>query len=170
MNEKASKSERILKQARELKVRDRVLVVEEQKEKLVIFSLAEKKFAFYGREVKEILKFEGVNWVPGMPEYLLGLINLRGDIESILDISFLFNLPISAKGRSHVFVTQVGDFRSGIVVDCIHDVVDIPVSILQPPINTMETKQRDLMIYEFDYHNERVSLLRLDRIFEQISL
>jgi anti-sigma regulatory factor (Ser/Thr protein kinase) len=87
------KSEQILE---ELKSRQRtreVVDVEEERVKVIIFSCGGSRYAFYGGEIREFLPSCEISWVPGLPEYLPGLINVRGDIESVLDISYFLGEP-----------------------------------------------------------------------------
>ncbi len=165
-----SQSAALLEQSMEMMQRDKIIFIDEEKEKLVIFSLASRLFAFYGRDLKEIIKYEDASWVPGMPDFFLGLINLRGDIESVIDIGFLFGVEEAEKGWSHVLITQNNGVRTGIVVDSIQDVVDIPVTALHPPLSTLENRERDCIAQEFDYQEKRISLLNLSRIFDFTSL
>ena len=73
----------------ELKRRQRtkeVVDVEEERVKVVIFRCGVNLFAFYGRDIREILPSCDISWVPSLPDYLSGLINVRGDIESVIDL------------------------------------------------------------------------------------
>ena len=64
-----------------------IIDVDEPVIKLVIFSLGEQHFAFLGEAIKEVLPgTETVFFVPGMPASVEGVINVRGDIESVIQL------------------------------------------------------------------------------------
>lgn len=63
------------------------VLVEEEKIKLVIFSLGQDRYAFPGKDVKEILRCEKITYVPGSPPVIHGIINNRGDIESVIKLN-----------------------------------------------------------------------------------
>ena len=77
---KKGKSQKILDKVKEQQDRDQIVNVDEEEIKLVIFTLHEDFFAFYSSNIKEILTLEKINFVPGSPEYILGISNVRGDI------------------------------------------------------------------------------------------
>ena len=79
-----------------------VIRVEEEKIKLVIFSLRGDYYAFYGKQVKEILRFREITYVPGCPDYIMGIINVRGDIESVLNLHLMMGIPETEQTRTSV--------------------------------------------------------------------
>src|SRR5208282_6910415 len=119
MDDARTKSDRILDQLRKRSIREKIVDVEEEKVKLVIFSLADDYYAFNGSEVKEILLPPGdISYVPGAPDYVLGVINVRGNIESVVAINAFLSLPESKKtSRSRIAIAVKGGVRSGILVD-----------------------------------------------------
>ena len=83
----------------ELKRRHRskeVVDVEKERIKVLIFVCGTHLYAFHGADVREILPKPEISWVPGLPDYLPGLINVRGDVESVVAIRhFLAEEPLS---------------------------------------------------------------------------
>jgi purine-binding chemotaxis protein CheW len=144
--------------------------VEEEKVKIVIFTCGGNRYAFYGRDVREILASCDISWVPSLPGYVLGLINVRGDIESVIDICHFLGKEKNTDGNSLVAMLVRGDFCSGVMVDAIEDVVDIPLSSIQPPLGTLNGAARDLVCGETDIDGESVSLLDIGKLAALISL
>ena len=164
------KSERILD---ELKVRQRakeVVDVEEERVKVVIFICGENRYAFYGTDIREILPTCDISWVPCLPDYLPGLINVRGDIESVIDIRHFLGEEKIGHGTCLVAMAVRGDFHSGIMIDSIEDVVDIPLSTIYPPLATLNGAARDLVIGEIEYRGGMVTLLDIEKLVTKISL
>ncbi|HIJ80311.1 MAG TPA: chemotaxis protein CheW [Desulfuromonadales bacterium] len=158
------KSERILA---ELKKRQRVkevVDVEEQRVKVVIFTCGKNRYAFYGTDIREILPTCDISWVPCLPDYLPGLINVRGDIESVIDISHFIGEETPANAKRLVAMATHGEFHSGIMIDAIEDVVDIPVSLIQPPLATLIGSVRDLVVGSITYGSDTISLIDIGKL------
>lgn len=164
------KSEQILD---ELKRRQRtmdVVDVEEERVKLVIFSCVGNRYAFYGADIREILPSSEISWVPCLPEYLPGLINVRGDIESVINIRYFLGEELSNRGKYLIAMAVKGDFHSGIMIDSIEDVVDIPVNTVHAPLATLSGVARDLVVGEMDYAGNMVTLLDIEKLAAKIAL
>lgn len=85
--------------------------------------------------VNEIIGIQPATELPETPEYIRGLINLRGKIVPILDVRMRFEKPVADyDDRTCVIVINVGEDTVGLIVDTIADVVSIEDSdILDPP-------------------------------------
>ena len=128
---------------RSLRSRD-VVNVEEEPVKLVIFTLGEGRYAFYGSEVREILSGCEVFPVQFLPGYLPGLINIRGDIESAVDLRHILGKDKTPPGKALIIMAERGEFKSGIIIDAVEDVADLPQSKITPPLATLTGTARDL--------------------------
>ena len=151
----------------ELKKRQRtrgVVKVEEDQVKVVIVVCGSHLYAFYGSDIREILSTCPVSWVPGLPDYLPGLINVRGDIESVIDLHHILGENGQADHHGVILMAVRFDFRSGIMVDVVEDVVDIPVSKIHPPLGTLNGRVRDLVIGAIDHKGATVSLLDVGKL------
>jgi purine-binding chemotaxis protein CheW len=157
----------------ELKRRQRskeVVDVEEERVKVVIFISGENRYAFYGTDIREILPRCDISWVPSLPDYLPGLINVRGDIESVIDIRHFLGEEKIGHGRYLIAMAVRGDFHSGIMIDSIEDVVDIPLSTIHPPLATLNGAARDLVTGEIEYGGATISLLDTGRLAALVAL
>jgi purine-binding chemotaxis protein CheW len=163
------KSEQLLAEVKRRQGAKNVVEVEEERVKLVIFACGDKKYAFYGSDIREILPACAISWVPGLPDYLPGLINVRGDIESVIDIRHFLGEEKVAGGKNLIAMAVKGDFRSGILIDAIEDVVDVPRNTIHSPLSTLNAAL-DLVIGEIDYGGTMVTLLDIEKMAAKISL
>jgi purine-binding chemotaxis protein CheW len=164
------KSDRILAAVRERK-KEQVVDVDEEKFKLVIFTLRGDHYAFHGNDIKEILTYEEPNYVPGAPDYIYGIINVRGDIESVINIHKFMGMPdTEPTGQSRIAIAAKDDIRSGILVDTVEDVVDVPASSIKPPISTLNESLREFVTGELDYNSRNITLLDVGNIFSRIAV
>lgn len=164
------KSEQILAELRLLDQEKQIIDVEEERVKIVIFTLSGGHYAFRGEDIREILPPAEISWIPGVPEFISGLINVRGDIEAVVDIRHFLSIIKQPPKLSLIAIAIKSGIRSGILVDDIVDVIDLPLTEIKPPISTLDKGIRELVAGEFDYEKISVTLLDLGNIFEKIAL
>ena len=163
------KSEEILDYIRQNKGEDQIVDVEEERVQIIIFRLMDALFGIYGSDAKEVLEVAKITAVPGSPDFILGIVNVRGDVESVIDLNRFLQLPPereSAKVR--VIIAQNGGMRSGIRVAAIEDVVELPKSSVHSAISTLGENIRHYVVGETQYGGKNVTVLDVDRIFEKI--
>lgn len=150
--------------------RDPIVDVNEEEIKLVIFSLRKSFFAFYGADLKEVLPKGKINYVPGSPDYILGITNVRGDVESVIDINGFLELPPHTESKNNrIIIAEKSGVRSGILVDSVEDVLDIPKRSITPPLSTLSDRIKPFVAGETSYRNHNVTVLDIGRIFKEIS-
>ena len=163
------KSDRILSEVQKREGRMEKVEIEEEKIEIVIFSLVEAYYAFYGDDVKEILPYEKITYVPGSPEPIYGIINVRGDIESVVNIHKLMNLPEAPYARNtRIVIAAKNGIRSGILVDSVEDVLVVLPSTINPPISTIDKSIKSVVIGETTYRNKSVTIFDIGKIFQKI--
>lgn len=102
--------------------------------KLVIFRLDEELFAFLGENVREILPMGRLFFVPGCPTSLDGVINVRGDIESVISLFTLLGKPVpESHAEEAILLGKAANMQSGIRVGRVVDVLDVLEKDIQPP-------------------------------------
>ena len=152
--------------ARKRQSGDNVVNVDEPAVKLVFFSLGEQWYAFYGETIREVLADHEVYYLPGCPASMEGVINVRGDIESVIRLRTVLGLPeIIVAGSSRILLGCASAMRSGIRVDCVEEVIDVLQSAIQAPPHTLPEHLRPLVLGIVMYRDRPVQLLDLARIF-----
>ena len=101
------------------------------------FSLSGEMFAIGILAIKEIIEFGGVTGVPMMPEFIRGVINLRGAVVPVVDLAARFHHRVSEVGRRSCIViveVQAGEEIQdvGIIVDSVSEVLEIPAADIEP--------------------------------------
>jgi len=170
LSENKNKTERILEEIKKQRSQTRVIETEEEKIELVIFSLADDYYAFYGTNVKEILPYEEITYVPGCPDFIIGIINVRGDIESVISIHKLLGIQEKKTDKKFRIIMAVHeDILSGILVDSVEDVIEVPVSYIKHPISTLDKKIKDFTVGgEMIYEKKYVNILDLGKLFTKL--
>ena len=159
----------ILEKVKQQEDEERVIEIHEQTVQLVVFLLGEKYYAFHGDHIKEIVPVTDITYVPGMPDYLLGVINVRGEIESVLDLRTVLSLPADAvTKRSRIAIGQVGEIRSGVLVDSVEDVLEMPEDSIHKPESVIDAVQAEYIAGEGMYNDHDLLLLDLGTIFAHV--
>ncbi len=108
--------------------------IDSQKDKFLTFQIADEEFAIPIGHVIEIVGIQKITEVPDMPDFVKGVINLRGKVIPVMDVRIRFRLPsVAYDDRTCVVVVSVSDVTLGLVVDTVSEVVDIPESNISPP-------------------------------------
>lgn len=152
--------------ARKRQTGGEVVNVDEPTVKLVFFSLGEQWYAFYGETIREVLADHEVYYLPGCPSSMEGVINVRGDIESVIRLRSVLGLPeVKVAASSRILLGKTGAMSSGIRVDCVEEVLDVLQSAIQSPPHTLPEHLRPLVLGIVIYRDHPVHLLDLERIF-----
>ena len=101
------------------------------------FVLGEESFAIGILQIKEIIEFAGLTSVPLMPAYIRGVINLRGSVVPVLDLSARFGRKLTeATRRTCIVIVELvhGGRREdvGVIVDAVNEVLEIPAADIEP--------------------------------------
>ena len=96
----------------------------------VIFKLGEEHFAVETDKILSINDMMTITMVPKAPDYIKGLINLRGSIKSLVDVNLLLNIE-SKKEQNNIIILKVDEEEIGISVDEVEEVIDIDEDRLQ---------------------------------------
>lgn len=169
-NYEKPKSERIIDDLKRRQQEKEIVDVDEKLIKIVIFSIGSKRYAFYGSSVKEILPAGNISWIPSLPDFLPGLITIRGDIESVVDIRYFLGENSSSIPCKYIALVVTDSFRAGILVDSIDDVTDIPLSAIRAPLTTLSGVARELVCGEVEWLEETVALLDIAKLESRITL
>ena len=111
------------------------LIEDTQKGKFLTFNMGNE---FYGIEIKyvtEIIGLQPITEIPEMPEYIKGIINLRGKIIPVMDVRLRFKKPYREyNDRTCIVVIEIRDVSIGLIVDSVSEVISIPdEEIVSPP-------------------------------------
>ena len=101
---------------------------------LVTFRLGSGEYAIDIMQAKEIIKMEKITLIPNAPDFVEGVINLRGNIIPIIDLKKRFNLEETEGDKNTgIIIVKIEDVDMGIIIDSISKVVSIANSDIQPP-------------------------------------
>lgn len=101
------------------------------------FTLAQEMFAISIQNIREIMEYGELTTVPMMPDFVRGVINLRGSVVPVIDLSARFGRGQSQiNSRSCVVILEVGNEGAeqeiGVIVDAVSEVREISASEIEP--------------------------------------
>jgi len=105
------------------------------KDRYLTFSVGKETYGIEVKYVIEIVGLQKITAIPDFPEYLKGIINLRGKIIPVMDVRLRFKKePIEYNDRTCVIVADIKNTSIGLIVDAVSEVITIPEQdIAQPP-------------------------------------
>lgn len=106
-----------------------------QKGRFLTFSLGKESYGIEIKYVTEIIGIQAITEIPELPEYVKGIINLRGKIIPVMDVRLRFKKePREYNDRTCVIVIDIKDVSIGLIVDTVSEVLTIPEEcIVEPP-------------------------------------
>jgi len=101
---------------------------------LVTFKIGNEEFGINILLVQEIIKMLQITKIPNTPEYVEGIINLRGKIIPVVDLRSRLGMNKKDMNKdSRVIVVEVDNKTIGFIVDSVNEVIRIPANITEPP-------------------------------------
>ncbi|WP_066892451.1 chemotaxis protein CheW [Clostridium nigeriense] len=129
----------------------------------VIFKLGEEHFAVETDKILSINDMMAITKVPKAPNYIKGLINLRGSIKSLVDVNLLLNIE-SNKEQNNIIILKVDDEELGITVDEVEEVLEIEEQKLQK----LETHNTEAYIKGIiDLEGRLLTVIDIERLINQ---
>ena len=106
-----------------------------QKNRFLTYSLGKESYGIEIKYVIEIIGIQSITEIPELPEYVRGIINLRGKIIPVLDVRLRFNKePKEYNDRTCVIVVDIDEVSIGLIVDRVAEVITIQeVDMVEPP-------------------------------------
>lgn len=102
----------------------------------VTFRLADEIYGVNVMQVQEVLRLTEIAPVPGAPDYVLGIINLRGNVVTVIDTRRRFGLPMhEVSDSTRIVILEVNNQVIGIMVDSVAEVVNLAMSEIETTPN-----------------------------------
>ena len=117
-------------------------VAEDEVLQWVTFQLDRETYGINVMQVQEVLRYTEIAPVPGAPDYVLGIINLRGNVVTVIDTRSRFGLqPAEVSDNSRIVIIEAEKQVIGILVDSVAEVVYLRASEIDvaPSVGTEES-------------------------------
>lgn len=99
---------------------------------VVEFKLAKETYAIESRHIREVYPYKTLSILPSVPDFVLGVVNVRRRILSVIDLKVFFDLPqISYTHRNKLIILENKDLEFAILTDVITGVQSLPLNKIQ---------------------------------------
>ncbi len=142
---------------------------EVQEEQLVVFEVANEICGVDISTVQEIIRIQPITEVPKAPEFVEGIINLRGKVIPVIDLRERFGFEKTEETKStRIVVVEVGDDTVGMIVDAVTEVLRLPTSAIEPPSPVVENVDSEYLRGIGKVDERLIILLDLEKILSEM--
>jgi len=139
--------------------------IQRDEQQLVVFDLADEGYGVDISAVREIIRLQEITHVPRTPEFVEGVINLRGKVIPVIDLRKRFGLAVKAESQDNrIVVVDIGDQDIGVVVDAVTEVLRIPTDSVEPPASVITTADSDYLLGIAKLDSRLIILLDLQKV------
>ncbi|PKQ15361.1 MAG: hypothetical protein CVT67_10040 [Actinobacteria bacterium HGW-Actinobacteria-7] len=159
----ARRADSLARESAEEEVTDRI--------SLLLFRIGEEWYAVRVSEVREIFQEYRMTSVPCVPDYIQGVVNVRGEILSITDPAKLMKLgfiELEGEVRPPAIVIIKGDVATALVVDEIGDIAEVASEDIEPPVSIIDRAQAEFISGSVHVGEAMVGLINTERMLEPV--
>ncbi len=147
---------------------NQVAQTQETRRQCVTFQLDNETYAIDVMQVREVLRSVDIVPVPGAPSFVLGIINLRGNVVTVLDARMRFGLQTQSQGEeSRIIILERGDQEVGILIDSVSEVIEIDMQEVEPAPTVGEEASNRYVEGVVTRNDQLVILVDLNRLLSE---
>lgn len=144
---------------------------ESELSQFLAFQIGTEEYALDIGQISEIIKPRDYTDIPRVPDFILGLISLRGGVVPILDLRQRFRMgSVEVSSAARIIVCREGGVTAGLLVDKINQVVKIAADRIEPPPAVIAGIDRSLIAGVGRYQGRMIILLNLVSVLEIASV
>ncbi len=135
----------------------------------VLFNLENEVYGIQVKKIREVLRVGNIRKVPGATYGVLGVINVRGVIVTVVDARVMHNMPSREIDElSRIIIVELDEERTvGLLVDCVMEVKDIPEDKIESLSATKENASRHIQGVAH-FQDNVIILMDVDNMFSGI--
>jgi len=128
---------------------------------VVIFKLNSEQFAVETGKVQSINDAMEITKVPKAPAHIKGLINLRGNVISLLDINLLLDVLKEEEKQNNIIILETEDELVGITVDQVDEVLDVEENLIE---RISDDRKKAYIEGIINFKDRIVTLIDIDKL------
>ncbi len=134
----------------------------------VTFQLDREIYGVNVMQVREVLRYSDIAPVPGAPAYVLGIINLRGNVVTVIDTRMRFGLPTAeVTENTRIMIIESDKQVIGILVDSVAEVVDLNTADIDDTPNVGTEESAKFICGVCNRNNELLILIDLNKLLSE---
>lgn len=139
--------------------------MDQTEQQLVVFELNNEVYGVDIAKVHEIIRMQNITQVPRAPQFVEGVINLRGRVIPVVDLRKRFGFAKTEHSKqSRIVVVEIDGQTIGMIVDGVSEVLRIPTASIEPPSPVVTTLDSDYLKGIAKLEDSLIILLQLDKI------
>jgi purine-binding chemotaxis protein CheW len=112
---------------------------------VMVIRMAKERFAIETRFIHEVYRVGDITPVPGGPDFLVGVTNMRGEVLSVLDLRNFFGIPADPKKRPQILVLGTDRPEFGMLVDEVHEVITVRIDEIAEAPGSVQGVSREYL-------------------------
>ncbi|MBF0494032.1 MAG: purine-binding chemotaxis protein CheW [Candidatus Omnitrophica bacterium] len=133
--------------------------------RVLVFSLAAEDYCIEIKQAKEVIRLPEITRVPNTPEFIAGVMNLRGEIIALVIPHYFFGLERKKKAEeARIIITDTAGYSVGILVDRVEDAIDIEEGSIQAPLSTLNETIFSFTRGQIHQGNRILTLLDIEKV------
>lgn len=143
----------------------------EKKEiQVVIFSLGDEEYCVDISSVREIIRLVEITRIPKMPDFIEGIINLRGQTTTVIDLRKRFEMDSTINDANRIIIADLKGETIGLIVDSVSEVLSVTADQMDdiPSIKNAKTQEYLKNIYKIG--DRIIIFLDLDKILDELEI
>ena len=142
--------------------------LEEETLQIIVFRLSQEWYGVEIRKVKEVIRVTKITYLPSSPEYIAGIVNLRGNILSVTDLKRIFNLPHEEPTeKTRIIAVELGILETGLLVDEVIESIEVPLSKIEPSLLTIPSEGAKYIKGQCKVDNKLIGLISVQKVLEK---
>jgi purine-binding chemotaxis protein CheW len=140
-----------------------------QNGKFLTYNLGNENYGISIKYVTEIIGIQNITSLPDLPNYVKGVINLRGKVIPVVDVRLRFNFEErDYDERTCTIVININDINVGVIVDAVKEVINISESQIDPPPKVQKGSESRFVKGLGKVNNSVIIILDVDKfLFEE---
>ncbi len=166
----AAEAGEILRQRAEALARTAEEDTAHERTALLVYRVGAHWYAVAVDEVREISRDHEVTSLPCVPDFVRGVVSIRGEIVSVTDAAVLMGISRSDRCTPDpvAVVLQNDECTTALIVDEVGGIVDVPASGVEPPLPHMDQTQAEYITATVFLGDRLVSMVNVDRILQPV--
>jgi len=150
---------------------EKVMEIEEKKDvnekQYLTFDIEEETYGLFLKDSKEIIKTPKITNVPNTADYIMGVINLRGQVAPVVNLKKKLNLTQSKDEdweNKKIIVINIRDILIGVLVDSVREVVTLNVDNIEEMTDSRRGLKEDFIEGVVNYDGDLLVIINVEKI------
>ena len=150
---------------KELTEKDESKVRKQEEVQLILFTLNDSLYGIPIEKVSEINRLEDITPLPKAPQFIEGVINLRGNVVPVIDLRKRFGMEqVERTNKNKIIILLINKRLFGIIVDSVHEVLTLAGENIEPSLPTASGLKADFINSIGRYQDKLIIILEISRI------